>query len=174
VCKFRANAVIKFVVFTLYDVMGMYHPANLPTTSSTMNAILPPMNATHEHHLAELEAFFADAKVCRDCSPLLEHLSIRLAALGYAAQVQAMVVQSPETGLFAALSHGLLLYLGQSVENAADRAVEIATQIGRAITEFACDQEAAALEFASDQAVAPAEEESGIDYGFVQAAMSAA
>ncbi len=139
-----------------------------------MNATLPPMNAAHEHCLAELDMFFADAKVCRDCSPLLEHLSIRLAALGYAAQVQAMVAQSPEAGLFEGLSHGLLLYLGQPVENAADRAVEIATQIGTAITEFACDQEASSLEFAPDPAMASPEEEARIEYGFVDAAVSAA
>lgn len=139
-----------------------------------MNATLPPMNAAHEHCLAELDTFFADAKVCRDCSPLLEHLSIRLAALGYAAQVQAMVAQSPEAGLFDGLSHGLLLYLGQPVENAADRAVELATQIGTATTEFACDQEASSLEFAPDPAMASSEEDARIEYGFVDAAVSAA
>jgi hypothetical protein len=132
------------------------------------------MNAAHEHCLAELETFFADAKICHDCSPLLEHLSIRLAALGYAAQVQTMVVQSPAAELFEGLSHGLLLYLGLPVENAADRAVEIATQIGTAITEFACDQEASSLEFTSDSAMASADEEASIEYGFVDAAVPAA
>ncbi|HTB80928.1 MAG TPA: hypothetical protein VK717_08580 [Opitutaceae bacterium] len=102
------------------------------------------MNATNEYYLAELKTFFTDAEVCRHSSRLVEHLSIRLAALGEAEQVLTIVNQSPEAGLFDGLAHGLQLYLGQPVENAADRAVEVATQIGNATTDFAFDHEAIA------------------------------
>jgi hypothetical protein len=102
------------------------------------------MNATNEYYLTELKTFFTDAQICRHSSRLVEHLSIRLAALGEAEHVLTIVNQSPEAELFDGLSHGLQLYLGQPVQDAADRAVEIATQIGRATIEFAFDHEAIA------------------------------
>ena len=54
------------------------------------------MNATNQHYLSELKNFFADAKVCRASSRLVEHLSVRLAAMGEAAEVLAIVKESPE------------------------------------------------------------------------------
>ena len=124
------------------------------------------MNATPEHYLTELETFFADGQVCRDCSNLLVHFSIRLAALGRAAEVLAVIEQSPEAELFTALSEGLRLYLGWPAESPSGRAGEIAAQIQEAVAEFAFDREAV-----TEPA---AETEAGIDYGFVRAAMPAA
>jgi hypothetical protein len=100
------------------------------------------MNNPHERYLTELETFFADSHVCRDCFRLLVHFSIRLAAVGHAAQVLNMVEQSPETGLFTPLAGGLRLYLGQpdgTVGQATDLAREVVVQIREATTEFSHD-----------------------------------
>jgi hypothetical protein len=124
------------------------------------------MNATREHYLAELETFFADSQVCCDCSRLLEHFSIRLAALGRAAEVLAIIEQSSESGLFASLADGLRLHLGRTVEDPSSNAGEIALQIHQAVTEFAFDNES--------EAEQSFEHEAEIDYGFARAAVPAA
>jgi hypothetical protein len=101
------------------------------------------MNNSHERYLNELKTFFADSHVCRDCFRLLVHFSIRLAAVGHAAQVLNMVERSPEVGLFTPLAGGLRLYLGQpdgTVGHANDLAREVVVQIREATTEFVCDQ----------------------------------
>jgi hypothetical protein len=101
------------------------------------------MNNSHERYLTELKTFFSDTHVCRDCFRLLVHFSIRLAAVGHAAQVLNMVEQSPESGLFTPLAGGLRLYLGRSddtVGQAKDLAREVVVQIREATTEFAYDQ----------------------------------
>jgi len=101
------------------------------------------MNNPHERYLTELKTFFADSHVCRDCFRLLMHFSIRLAAVGHAAQVLNMVEQSPEAGLFTPLAGGLRLYLGQpegTVGHATDLAREVVIQIREATTEFSYDQ----------------------------------
>src|SRR5262249_54024879 len=102
------------------------------------------MNATREHYLTELETFFADGQVCYDCARLLEHFSIRLAALGRAAEVLDIIEQSPASGLFASLADGLRLFLGRPVEGSTgSNASEIALQIHQATTEFASDRDVA-------------------------------
>jgi hypothetical protein len=101
------------------------------------------MNNPHERYLTELKTFFSDTHVCRDCFRLLVHFSIRLAAVGHAAQVLNMVEQSPESGLFTPLAGGLRLYLGQpdgTVGHANHLAREVVLQIREATTEFAYDQ----------------------------------
>jgi hypothetical protein len=96
------------------------------------------MNNPHERYLTELETCFADSHVCRDCFRLLVHFSIRLAAVGHAAQVLNIVEQSPDAGLFMPLAGGLRLYLGQSddtVGHATDLAREVVVQIREATAE---------------------------------------
>lgn len=139
------------------------------------------MNATREHYLAELEMFFADGQVARDCPRLLVHFSIRLAALGRAAEVLAIVERSPEQELFTSLADGLKLYLGWPVNDSTVEAGGIAEQIQRAVTEFAFDQDALARqlevmpgEYAGDPAPALSEPEASIEYGFIRAAAPAA
>ncbi|HZP59895.1 MAG TPA: hypothetical protein VFB27_06180 [Opitutaceae bacterium] len=95
------------------------------------------MNTTHENYLSELKSFFADARVCRDCSRLVEHFSIRLAALGEAEQVLAIVKQSPEAELFISLAEGLRLHLGQPTCVESEAAREIAAQIQEEAAGFA-------------------------------------
>jgi hypothetical protein len=100
------------------------------------------MNNQYECYLSELKTFFSDTHVCRDCFRLLVHFSIRLAAVGHAAQVLDMVEQSPEAGLFTPLAGGLRMYLGQpdgTVGHATDLAHEVVGQIREATTEFAYD-----------------------------------
>jgi hypothetical protein len=101
------------------------------------------MHNPHERYLTELETCFSDSHVCRDCFRLLVHFSIRLAAVGHAAQVLNIVEQSPEAGLFTPLAGGLRLYMGQpddTVGHATDLAREVVVQIHEATTEFSYDQ----------------------------------
>lgn len=70
----------------------------------------------HSHHLLELDAFFSDPAICRDSFRLLIHFAIRLAALGHAAEVLAIVERSPEIALFQPLADGLRLHSGHSIE----------------------------------------------------------
>ncbi|HZP59894.1 MAG TPA: hypothetical protein VFB27_06175 [Opitutaceae bacterium] len=139
------------------------------------------MNATREHYLAELEMFFADGQVCRDCPRLLAHFSIRLAALGRAAEVLAIVERSPEQELFVSLADGLRLYLGWPVSESTEEAGAFAEKIQRAVTDFAFDQDALARElevmpgeYAADATSGAAESVASIDYGFIRAAAPAA
>jgi hypothetical protein len=124
------------------------------------------MNTTNEHYLAELKTFFTDVQICQDCSRLVEHFSVRLAALGRAPEVLDVIEQSPAAELFVSLADGLRLYLGRPVEGPASEASEIALQIHQAMTEFAFDHEV--------EAELPFGHEAEIDYGFVRAAVSAA
>jgi hypothetical protein len=101
------------------------------------------MNTTHDRYLSELETFFSDTHVCRDCFRLLMHFSIRLAAVGYANKILDMVKRSPESGLFEPLAGGLRLHMGQpdgTVGHANVLAREVAVKIREATTEFAYDQ----------------------------------
>ena len=103
------------------------------------------MNTTYECYLSELETFFSDKHVCCDCFRLLMQFSIRLAAVGHAAQILDMVKRSPASGLFEPLSGGLRLHLGQpdgTVGQANQLAREVAVKIREASTEFAYDQAA--------------------------------
>ena len=103
------------------------------------------MNATNQHYLSELKNFFADAHICRASSRLVEHLSIRLAALGEAAEVLAIVRESPEAESFIPLVEGLRLHLGHPTCVDSDAAREIAAQIHRASSGSAFDAESASL-----------------------------
>lgn len=127
------------------------------------------MNETREHYLAELETFYADGQTCRDCPRLLVHFSIRLAALGRAAEVLAIIERSTEPGLFAPLADGLRLYLGWPVDDGSGEAGAIAAQIQQAVTEFAFDEDAL-----SEEMEAAPEPEASIEYGFIRAAAPAA
>lgn len=66
----------------------------------------------HSHHLKELETFFGDATTCRDSFRLLIHFAIRLAGVGYTAEVLALVERSQEPELFQPLADGLRLHMG--------------------------------------------------------------
>lgn len=99
------------------------------------------MNTNNENYLTELKSFFADARICRSSSRLVEHFSIRLAALGEAEQVLAIVKQSPEAELFISLAEGLRLYLGLPTCVESEAAREIAAQI---------QEEAAGVSFSFD------------------------
>lgn len=103
------------------------------------------MNATNENYLDELKSFFADARICRDSSRLVEHFSIRLAALGDAEQVLAIVKQSPEAELFISLAEGLRLYLGQPTCVESEAAREIAAQIQEEAAAFSFDSVTATM-----------------------------
>jgi len=103
------------------------------------------MNATNENYLGELKSFFADARICRDCSRLVEHFSIRLAALGEAEQVLAIVRQSPEAELFISLAEGLRLHLGQPTCVESEAAREIAAQIQEEAAGFSFSSAAAGM-----------------------------
>ena len=136
------------------------------------------MNATREHYLAELETFFADGQICRDCPRLLVHFSTRLAALGRATEVLAIIERSPEPELFASLADGLRLHLGWPVQDSTREAQAVAGQIERAATEFAFDQDAISRELDAEpreQAeAASASHQADIEYGFIRAATPAA
>jgi len=96
----------------------------------------------HTHHLLELDAFFADRTICRDSFRLLIHFAIRLAAVGHAADVLAIVERSPEVALFQPLADGLRLHMGHSIE-ATGQARVLAHQItGKIYDEAAAHQDA--------------------------------
>lgn len=86
----------------------------------------------HSRHLQELEGFFANPAICRDSFRLLIHFAIRLAGLGYTAEVLKLVERSTEAALFEPLADGLRLHLGLPLKTtSASRklALQIASKI---------------------------------------------
>jgi hypothetical protein len=86
----------------------------------------------HSHHLKELESFFANPAICRDSFRLLIHFGIRLAGMGYTAEVLALVERSQEPELLQPLADGLRLHLGipmSAVGASRKLALQIASKI---------------------------------------------
>ncbi len=86
----------------------------------------------HSRHLQELEGFFGNPATCRDSFRLLIHFAIRLAGLGYTAEVLALVERSSEPALFEPLADGLRLHLGapmQACGTSRKLALQIASKV---------------------------------------------